>query len=516
MKQALLIILFLSAIDIVWAQSMPTCGDWDKYYLPTNYSCSDYEHGNWELVFEDNFDGCINTEKWYTCYDGWNRQHGTELQYYSDSNIHIDNGILRLQAKHEPGYYPVIYFDSNGVPHTLNQYFEYTSGMLQTKSKFQYGIFEIRCKIPSGQGFWPAFWLYGNGGEIDIFEFNGKKPKTHYMTIHIWPIGDENTHELCPSSWTNTSSFSADYHTFSLEWDEYKLIYRVDGTIKRIDYKYMNILTQGLFECTNQTAGIYLKNPLFPENAQNLIINLAIANDNIGTYGPGPNAQTPFPSSLDVDYIRVYKKRNHLKDISINAFDTLNSDYYTAKNIFINEGGFSLSVNNGETKNLIACEEVVLNPGFTVDEGGLFETRISSGSRNQPLIIHDNRFYSADNVTETPSLKGVFYEEKGKETEEGVGFKNEKEEIYSASFEVSEGLFDVFPNPNKGFFKIKLNSQFEEYQCVQIVNSLGEIVYSINNPTESIYEISLENMTGLFIIRCITNTCNEFKKTILQ
>ena len=78
----------------------------------TGVNCNQFEHGEWLLVFEDNFDGSqINSDIWFTCEDNWNRRHGTELQYYKDENIVVDNGILHLVAREEPGMYPVWVFE---------------------------------------------------------------------------------------------------------------------------------------------------------------------------------------------------------------------------------------------------------------------------------------------------------------------------------------------------------------------------------------------------------------------
>ena len=55
-----------------------------------------------------------------------------------------------------------------------NRQYDFTSGMIFSKDLFGEGIFEIRCKIPSGEDYWPAFWLFGDGGELDIFEFYEK------------------------------------------------------------------------------------------------------------------------------------------------------------------------------------------------------------------------------------------------------------------------------------------------------------------------------------------------------
>jgi hypothetical protein len=62
----------------------------------------------WAYSGGDEFNGTeLDNTKWYTCEDGWNREHGNELQYYLDNNIVLDNGILKLIAKEEPGYYDV-------------------------------------------------------------------------------------------------------------------------------------------------------------------------------------------------------------------------------------------------------------------------------------------------------------------------------------------------------------------------------------------------------------------------
>lgn len=139
-----------------------------KSTFPPSLDCNTYQHGDWVLVFEDEFNGSeLNTEEWYTCEDGWNRRHGSELQYYNDPNITTNSGYLYLTAKREPGYYNITDFDSADNSFDTSIYFEYTSGWTQTKTQFRYGLFEIRCRIPEGDGFWPAFWFFGNNQEIN-------------------------------------------------------------------------------------------------------------------------------------------------------------------------------------------------------------------------------------------------------------------------------------------------------------------------------------------------------------
>lgn len=253
----------------------------------------------WVLIFEDNFDGqTLDTSRWYTCSGGWKRTHGVnEPQYYKEENIVIDNGIAKLVAKREPGEYDAWVFDANGQGHLEPRHLDYTSGWIETKGKYLYGLFEARIKMPAGTGFWPAFWLYGNGEEIDIFEINSDQPKRHHITIHNWP--PKAKHGFYATHWDNASSFSDEYHIFSLEWDPEKVVIRVDGIARRIDYRHPRKV---------RPNSKYEINPLFPSHPQSVRINLAVAPEN-SSFAPPPNEKTVFPASMDVDYIRIYQRK---------------------------------------------------------------------------------------------------------------------------------------------------------------------------------------------------------------
>ena len=100
----------------------------------TNNDYNNYEHGDWVMIFQDEFDGnAIDLSKWYTVCDGWTPFHGScgsEMQYYSSNNIFIDNGILKLEARKEeiPMQRP-----------NCDTLYTYSSGWIQTKNKFRYG-----------------------------------------------------------------------------------------------------------------------------------------------------------------------------------------------------------------------------------------------------------------------------------------------------------------------------------------------------------------------------------------
>jgi beta-glucanase (GH16 family) len=118
------------------------------------------------LVWSDEFekDGLPDNTKWN--YDiGGNGWGNNELQYYTNrsENARVANGNLIIETKKES------YSGKN-----------YTSARLLTKGKahWTFGKFEIKARLPSGKGTWPAIWLlsandplhWPDDGELDIME----------------------------------------------------------------------------------------------------------------------------------------------------------------------------------------------------------------------------------------------------------------------------------------------------------------------------------------------------------
>jgi beta-glucanase (GH16 family) len=223
----------------------------------------------WELAFSDDFDKPLLDSKRWNRTDPWGLERNHELQAYVEDAFEVKDGILRIKAQKRSA-------DYSGKRRA------YTSGMLTTYRKFsqRYGRFEIRCRVPKGQGLWPAFWLLpeplGWPPEIDVLEVRGQETNKVYMTNH-W--GSQRHHQQEGGSWAGPD-FAADFHVFALEWYPNRLLWFVDDVER--------------FRTTQQV----------PRQKMYLLVNLAIGGDFLGN----PDASTPFPSSLDVDYVRVYRK----------------------------------------------------------------------------------------------------------------------------------------------------------------------------------------------------------------
>ena len=257
------------------------------------------------LIWSDEFDGegAIDSSKWYhqTLLPNGSSWYNNEIQHYTDriDNSNVSNGVLNIVGKKEV-------YNSQGVTK------QYTSARLNSKFAFQYGKIEIRAKLPSGIGTWPAIWTLGknineNGaywdnqgygttswpacGEIDIMEHWGYNQNYVQSATHT------------PSSYGGTVNIggqviptaSSEFHTYTLLWYPDKLIFSVDGNIH---YTYKPI------ELNNDTW------PFSEE--QYLLLNFAILPD----IDPNFVADT-----LEVEYVRIYQSA----PLSINEIDNSSS-----------------------------------------------------------------------------------------------------------------------------------------------------------------------------------------------
>jgi beta-glucanase (GH16 family) len=240
------------------------------------------------LVFRDEFDeSTLNRQKWATCY-WWNccgctNKGNNELQWYRPGNIRVGNGILRLEAKRED------------VQASDRKTYRYSSGMItsgrstssvskSSRFAFHYGYAEVRARVPSGRGLWPAIWLLPDDHhhlpEIDVMEIIGQRPGVLEMHFHY--EDRDRRHHRVGRAW-HGPDFSRGWHRFGIEWRPDALIWYVDG-VERWRFDDQRYIP---------------KEPMY------LLINLAVGGD-----WPGPpDPSTRFPSSFLIDYVRIWQRR---------------------------------------------------------------------------------------------------------------------------------------------------------------------------------------------------------------
>lgn len=288
---------------------------------------ADVPESDWALVWSDEFDGsAIDSSKWtheINCEGGGNQ----ERQCYTDdpANSFVSDGILNIVAMPTPA--------DSGLP------LPYTSARLNTRYKadFTYGRFEMRAKMPFGQGTWPAFWMlptdevYGGwprSGEIDIMEavnlktvdaegnvFGDIVGTTHYG--NVWPDNDF-THRY----YTPASNPADGFHTYAVEWQEGEIRWYMDGYLYATqresvvrtlgDGTPVGLSHRGWFvpqfnPVTGEMENLYGAPPF--NQAFHLILNLAIGGnfpENTNNGGVDASALEN-GQSLQVDWVRVYE-----------------------------------------------------------------------------------------------------------------------------------------------------------------------------------------------------------------
>jgi beta-glucanase (GH16 family) len=223
----------------------------------------------YQPAWADEFNGTsLDATKWQTNYAPKVHPLGTngELQVYVPEEVIVHDGKLVLRAERK-----------------AREGMQFTSGMVSSHDKFsqRYGWFEARMKLPAGKGFWPAFWLLPQSRqwppEIDIVEHKGSLLNHVWLTVHrpqpgTWRPKSDGT------IWTGPD-FTADFHTFAVDWRPERVVWYIDG-IER-----------------HRWTGSADFGPMY------VLLNLAVG----GQWDGSPDAQTPFPAEMLVDYVRVYR-----------------------------------------------------------------------------------------------------------------------------------------------------------------------------------------------------------------
>ncbi|MBY6038368.1 carbohydrate binding domain-containing protein [Fictibacillus nanhaiensis] len=261
----------------------------------------------WTLTWSDEFNKPeIDSSKWTYDIGNWIKDEegnyispgwgNNEKQYYtsSENNSFVKDGKLIIRAQKERTT------DDSGT-------YDYTSAKLKTKGLFSqtYGRYEVRAKLPTGKGLWPAIWMlpeqdkYGGwaaSGEIDIMEAWGSKPNKVAGTIHYGESWPNNRYtgkdfELPAGSGIDT------WHTYSIEWEPGEIRWYVDGELYQ---------TQNEWYAKGQNNPIKFSYPApFDQNFY-LIMNLAVG----GWFDGDPDETTRFPQQMEIDYVRVYDLKN--------------------------------------------------------------------------------------------------------------------------------------------------------------------------------------------------------------
>lgn len=248
----------------------------------------------YSLVWSDDFNGsgAIDSNKWHhqtipiINNTDW---ASNEEQHYTDrtANSYVSNGTLKIKAIKE-------IYTFNGVTKF------YTSARLNSKFAFQYGRVDIRAKLPSEAGTWPAIWTLGANinetgnyfrnaygsvgwplcGEIDIMEQNGWDKNNLIGHLHYTNL-DTNSYQNEGAN-TYIEDSSGEFHIYSLIWTEDNIQILLDDNV--------------FFQRENSQEIPY-------DNPHYLLLNIAVGGNLGGTIPQNFNE-----AIMEIDYVKVYQE----------------------------------------------------------------------------------------------------------------------------------------------------------------------------------------------------------------
>jgi beta-glucanase (GH16 family) len=307
------------------------------FFLFLNFSYAQVDVVYSDLVWSDEFDtnDPINPTKWHhqTQIPAGGNWYNNEEQHYTNlpTNSFVENGVLKIVAKRQV-------FDNQGV---IKQF---TSARLNSKFAFTYGRVDIRAKVPTNQGTWPALWLLGKNiteaggffaathgttpwpacGEIDIMEHGITPDRPGYVQSAIHTPSSSGA--TINHGDTIANNLGTDFHVYSMNWSPFQIMFLLDG------------------------VPFYTYNPsvknasTWPFTAdQYLLFNIAMG-------GVAGNIPSDFnQATMEIDYVRVYQNVQVDTQIPTNFTATVGAVTSSSIELLLNSNDNSGSVVYGVT-----------------------------------------------------------------------------------------------------------------------------------------------------------------------
>ncbi|HQX48759.1 MAG TPA: glycoside hydrolase family 16 protein [Planctomycetaceae bacterium] len=239
----------------------------------------------WELIWSDEFESDrLDEVKWGRCERGtpdWMNTMSDDprLLKIEDGVLHLI-GIVNDKKETDPAPYLTAGVTSKG------------------KYAFQYGKVQIRARLKSAQGAWPALWMMGaekrwpGCGEIDLMEHLNFDDKI-YQTVHSkYTVNIDKTNT--PRKGSTAPINRDDWNTYGCEWDADTLVFTVNG---RATLTYPRVSKKGEEQWP-------FNQPFY------FLLSMQVGGDWVNR--PGPTNPDDYPAGMEVDWVRVYQRKPSL------------------------------------------------------------------------------------------------------------------------------------------------------------------------------------------------------------
>jgi len=499
MKKIFYFFILILSISNMYAQNR-RC-DKTGVFLPYMPKCN---NGNYYLVFEDNFDGnTLDLTKWEP-WTGVPRDYDFKGQkaWHLPENLEVSNGTLKIIAKKLTtpyvGTWEVDW--STDPPTTKTSTFDYTTGELWSRQQFYYGKYEIRCRLPEGKGFWPAFWTFGGPGwnEIDFFEIVGDNITEFTCNVHHqMPNTGDDEYSHCPFHLNNAGDFSQ-WHVFTCIFEFDKIIWQIDGNTVRVLPRFMTISGYSVFCGEDIAQGVYFMEKSYPMQSMSIIMNLAIQSGS-----NAPNANTVFPSVYEIDYVRYWIKSEQPPDCLAHIIyqNTNQLPSLTQTSSYI-QAGNNVTVQSGQNVTF-KSPSITLLPGFTAQAGSTFsatpEGCTFQSSKSDPMdFIGSDTTDTSQIIKNSQSVSTISFQETA------------IDEVVDKTIENTFNKeFIIYPNPTNSKLNV-LYSANNNSNVLFVINDIyGKELFREQKQNriganEKIIDVS-QFSNGTYILRIISN-----------
>ncbi len=572
------------------------------YYPNPSVSAPQTEVNTLELVFEDDFSGnSLDPTKWNPIHEfeehstlhvkiGLNGPGGIAYASFAD-NYEFTGNTVKLIAKQmqTPMQLKCIeYFSDNtilgdGKPN--KRLHKYSVGELQSNYNYKYGYYEARIKLPLIENVWPAFWLFHGSTEIDIFEMirgghvhpqflpNGisatEASSKVICTYHLWDhILKKDEFEKVDINIVKPPSFFFPYfspypihdkwHTWGLYWDDYQMIWILDGKVIYRIYHYvlkMNQLVYLPIQSAAQLQAVMQSHLLaclkvnhgYPREQSKIILGMNITNfnyysiiDNNGNikYYSHLDSDQAFtlgtlPKIMEIDYVRVYAFRNcqtnlnfcdgndlptHILGKSI-SIGSPNLNMFPCKEVVKGIKGCFDDITDCYYRNhnylqhvrCVATEKIQLKPGFKVEKGAYFHGKIENC--NTANMRTDNTY--PENLMPVISQ---FKNEDDLFLKQLQALEAAFQENDTANFEVKiNKKYLLYPNPTDSKVHLEFYNAVDEPIHITVYDIYGKeiskYVYTRNTPS-LVIDLS-EKSSGIYLMHILTNN-NLYVERIIK
>lgn len=235
----------------------------------------------YKLAFSDEFDGsAVDKSKWRVHNNTWSGNEES-IDTSRSNNVFLANGALTLRAQRE-----------NYTAYGTSR--QYTSAYLDTigTHSWKYGRFEMRAKLPTTVGSWPAFWLRDDHGlgEVDVMEAVGGMPSFVAQSVHQSTNGGlaRLTHGVYA---LKGGSLTSDWHTYGVTVTANSISWDIDGA---------TIFT------VNASSAPWITSTF--NDTLNIRINLQVGGSMPAYFKLPVTAASKFPADYSIDYVRVYQQ----------------------------------------------------------------------------------------------------------------------------------------------------------------------------------------------------------------